>query len=66
MSTQYYRVEDDGRVWREQHRQVGWIGQTGRLYVMGDDPSKTERGSFSPVYQVIEADKVEIPEEMMS
>jgi hypothetical protein len=62
----HYRVEPDGRVWREIYRQVGWIGQTGRLYLMGEDPSKTEPGSFSPIYQVIEADRVEIPEEMLS
>lgn len=62
MATQFYRVEPDARVWREHRRQVGWIGQTGRFYPMGSDPSKTERGGFSPVYQVVEADRVMVPE----
>lgn len=31
-------------------RQVGWLGQTGRFYELTEDPSKTERGGFSPVY----------------
>lgn len=64
MGAQNYRVESNGDVWREQIRQVGWIGQTGRLYPMGSDPSKTEPASFAPVYQVIEADRVTMPEEL--
>lgn len=31
--------------------QVGWLGQTGRVYRLDEDPSQTESGSFSPLYQ---------------
>ena len=31
--------------------QVGWIGQTGHVYALWEDPSLTERGSFGPLYQ---------------
>lgn len=31
-------------------RQVGWHGQTGRLYTMDEKPGLTERGSFGPLY----------------
>lgn len=30
--------------------QVGWRGQTGRLYTMDENPALTEPGSFSPMY----------------
>ena len=31
-------------------RQVGWHGQSGRLYTMNEQPGLTERGSFGPMY----------------
>lgn len=37
-------------------RQVGWLGQTGRMYPMGENPSETERGGFSPMYVQIAPD----------
>lgn len=35
-------------------RQVGWLGQTGRFYTLEEDPSRTERGGFAPIYRQIE------------
>lgn len=35
-------------------RQVGWQGQTGRFYTLQEDPSLTEKGSFSPMYIQVE------------
>lgn len=61
-----YSVWPDGRVFRLTQRQVGWLGQTGRLYSMEEDPSKTEPGSFSPVFMTVESDFMETPEEMLS
>jgi hypothetical protein len=34
-------------------RQVGWLGQTGELYAMDEDPTPTEPGSFGPIYHQI-------------
>ena len=31
-------------------RQVGWYGQSGKLYTMAQNPALTEKGSFSPMY----------------
>lgn len=58
----HYRVEPDGSIWREQHQQVGWRGQSGAFYPMGSDPSKTEPGSFAPMFVVVEADRAAMPE----
>ncbi len=35
-------------------RQYGWIGQSGALYALHEDPSKTEPGSFSPLWMLDE------------
>ena len=50
--------DDHGKLVRLDLDQVGWRGQTGRLYQMGDDPSITEPGSFSPVWQIAHSDLV--------
>lgn len=57
-----YEIDNSGRVWRIQQRQVGWRGQTGRLYTMDENPAATEPGSFSPMYITVEADRVEVPD----
>lgn len=31
-------------------RHIGWKGQTGRFYNLGEDPKLTEPGSFWPIY----------------
>jgi hypothetical protein len=31
-------------------RQVGWQGHSGKFYVLGVDPSNSEKGGFSPIY----------------
>ena len=31
--------------------QIGWQGQTGRIYALTEDVAATERGSFSPIYR---------------
>jgi hypothetical protein len=30
--------------------QVGWLGQTGRVYRLDEEPQLTESGSFMPLY----------------
>ncbi len=35
---------------RVHFRQVGWQGQSGAFYSLDEDPSRFERGSFSPLY----------------
>lgn len=47
---------------RTMFRQVGWIGQSGAFYVLGEDPEVIkifEPGSFSPMYIEIAVDKGE-------
>lgn len=31
-------------------RQIGWLGQSGKHYGLGADPSREERGGFMPIY----------------
>lgn len=45
--------------WRYVLRQVGWLGHTGRMYSMIEDPSKTERGGFTPLLITAHGDRVE-------
>ncbi len=39
---------------RQVWRQVGWHGQTGAFYSLDEDPSPYERGSYSPLWLLIE------------
>ena len=39
---------------RQIWRQVGWLGFTGAFYALGEDPSPTERGGFSPIWQLVD------------
>lgn len=42
--------------------QVGWLGQTGRVYNTHEDPSRTEPGGFAPLWLLIEDETPEPPE----
>lgn len=42
------------QVWRQR----GWIGQTGRIYGLQENPSRTERGSFAPLWELIHDEPV--------
>lgn len=39
-------------------RQVGWLGQTGALYSLDEDPRPTEPGSYAPLYFIAHSDYV--------
>lgn len=47
---------------RRVFRQIGWHGQSGAFYSLGEDPSPYEPGSFSPLWLVAHVDDVELPE----
>ena len=48
------------QVWQ----QYGWLGHSGYLYALGEDPSGNEPGGFSPLYVMIEnEDPPEPPDE---
>lgn len=44
---------------RQTWRQVGWIGQTGAFYSLDEKPSLTEPGSFSPLWFIAHADRLD-------
>ena len=52
-------VGDQRQVWRH----VGWIGQTGRAYPLGENPAPTEPGGFSPLWLLVEDEQTPIHEE---
>lgn len=39
-------TSDDVQTWQ----QVGWLGQTGRVYSLDERPQATERGGFKPLW----------------
>lgn len=47
----------DGTRWDVIWRQVGWIGQTGQFYALDEDPSRTERGSFAPLWREVSCER---------
>lgn len=53
------RTEPTGQRVRLVLRQVGWIGQTGDLYALGEDPSPTEPGGFGPLWFMAHGDVIE-------
>lgn len=55
-------VPDGDRTYRQTFRQVGWIGQSGAFYAVGESPADHEPGSFSPLYFVAHSDQVEMPD----
>lgn len=44
-------------------RQIGWHGQSGAFYALGEDPSKHEPGSFSPLWIIAHCDVVPVDDE---
>jgi hypothetical protein len=55
-----YTVDANGRVTRTVLRQVGWHGQSGAFYALGDDtyPMQHEPGSWSPMWVITHTDDV--------
>lgn len=49
----------DERKTRNTYRQVGWIGQTGAFYALGEKPAETEPGSFAPLWFVAFSDRLD-------
>lgn len=56
-----YAVGEDGRVTRLELRQIGWQGQTGALYSLGEDvdPKNHEPGSWSPTWAIAHSDDID-------
>jgi hypothetical protein len=52
-------VYPDGTRWRVTYRQVGWIGGTGAMYALHENPAPTEPGSFAPLWREICSDRIE-------
>lgn len=44
---------------RQTWRQVGWLGQSGAFYSLDERPSETEAGSFSPLWFIARADRLD-------
>ena len=51
---------------RQLWRQVGWLGQTGRVYELDKPPYGIEPGSFSPLWVLIDDDLTPMLEENAS
>lgn len=49
------RTDTARQVWR----QVGWLGQSGAFYSLDEKPHLTEPGSFSPLYFIAFADRLD-------
>jgi hypothetical protein len=49
---------DERRTFTDSHvqtwRQVGWHGQTGAFYALGEDPSRHEPGSYAPLWLLVD------------
>lgn len=54
--------DESGRWFRKTWRQIGWHGQSGALYALGEKPSAHEPGGWSPLYAPIDTDEIEPPE----
>lgn len=46
---------------RQTWRQLGWHGQSGAFYALGEDPSRHEPGSFSPLWLLVDDEVVLAP-----
>jgi len=57
------RTRSDDGTRRHRWRQVGWQGQTGALYGLGEKPSEHEPGSFSPMYVMVDSDPLDLDDE---
>jgi hypothetical protein len=49
----------DGRMWRYTLCQVGWRGQSGAFYELGNVPYGRERGGFSPMWIIAHTDELD-------
>ena len=49
-----------GRIFRKALRQIGWQGQSGAFYALGEgvSPADHEPGSYAPILVVAHSDKV--------
>jgi hypothetical protein len=50
-------VDEDGRHRRQTWKQIGWQGQSGAFYALGDDakPMDHEPGSFTPIHVLVDS-----------
>lgn len=56
----YTATDKAGRRWRQTWRQVGWHGQSGAFYALGEtDPAAHEPGSYTPMYVLAHVDEIE-------
>lgn len=60
-----YSVDPTGRVMNLTLRQIGWQGQSGAFYALGEHPSDHEPGSFSPIWVVAHADDM-VPADLVA
>jgi hypothetical protein len=51
-----YTVDPAGRVTRLTQRQIGWQGQSGAFYALGEHPSRHEPGSYAPIWVTAHSD----------
>lgn len=47
---------------RQIWRQIGWHGQSGAFYSLAEDPSRYERGSFSPLWLLVDDEPPVLPD----
>lgn len=44
---------------RQTWRQIGWHGQSGAFYTIGEDPTQYESASFSPLWLLVENEPID-------
>jgi len=52
-------TEPTGQKVRYTLRQIGWHGQSGAFYALGESPSQYETGSFSPMWVIAHSDRLD-------
>jgi hypothetical protein len=60
-----YSIDATGRVMDRVYRQIGWHGQSGAFYALGERPSDHEPGSYSPIWVIAHADDI-VPEDLIA
>jgi hypothetical protein len=50
--------DDDSRIVHQTMRQIGWHGQSGAFYALGEDPGPEETGSWTPIWVVVHASEL--------
>lgn len=48
----------DGVQFAVTYRQVGWIGGSGAMYALHENPAATEPGSFAPLWREISCERL--------